>query len=259
VPDTADARRALLTELIDRKRQVIQAQRKGLATDPAVIYQQESILIAHLKEKLETERGPLELPTEEEVQAYYNENIEEFRVPARARVAWLVSPDRQQLELAKAKLASLPDGTRHFGELAIEYSAHQPTRYRGGDLGYIAQGLAPNPLGHPSLTEAAFALESPGEISEILETPEGFYLLRLIEKSPETLLPYSRASNQIRRDLIAQRRHARDQAIAHAAQEDIPAEINEELLTSLQLPTSTNSEPGTSPPSIAPPPAAQEQ
>lgn len=61
-----------------------------------------------------------------------------------------------------------------FDVLAREYS-DGPMATRGGDLGWFTQGQF-----RPDFEEAAFKLE-PGQLSEVVETPVGYHLIRRVE------------------------------------------------------------------------------
>ena len=72
--------------------------------------------------------------------------------------------------LAKAK------GGADFAALAKEFS-QDSTAETGGDLGSFGRGVMT-----PPFETAAFALE-PGQVSEIVETPFGFHIIKLEEKT----------------------------------------------------------------------------
>ena len=59
-----------------------------------------------------------------------------------------------------------------FAELAREYSEDRGTKGRGGSLGFISAGRFPY-----SFEKAAFAL-APGEVSQIVESPVGYHLIK---------------------------------------------------------------------------------
>ena len=66
-----------------------------------------------------------------------------------------------------------------FDALAKRYSADAASAQRGGLLPWFGVGEMVRPF-----EEAAFALEKPGELSEVIETPFGYHIIKLIEKKP---------------------------------------------------------------------------
>ena len=78
----------------------------------------------------------------------------------------------EQLEGFKKRIESGDD----FATLAILYSEDPGSAKQGGELGMFQRGDM-----RPKFEAAAFRLK-PGEISEIVETPDGFHLIQMIER-----------------------------------------------------------------------------
>lgn len=127
-------------------------------------------------------------PENEEIQRYYNENQELLIIPEQIHVAHIVVEVLYDdpVQVRDAKLAEIErlrqlilDGA-DFGEMASKYS-DCPSNVNNGDLGWITRDRM-----RPEFTEAAFALP-PGTISEVVETAEGFHLIKVFEHHPRTL------------------------------------------------------------------------
>ena len=64
-----------------------------------------------------------------------------------------------------------------FSSLAALYSDDKESAIRGGEL-----GMAPKAMFWPAFSDAAVSLKE-GQISQIVETPDGFHLIQMIEKN----------------------------------------------------------------------------
>ncbi len=99
-----------------------------------------------------------------------------------ATIVELVKPLPNQKEhshdLAKSIVDSLKQGA-DFGLMAKRYS-QDVTASSGGDLG----AFYPRGTFLPAFEEAAFKLK-PGEISDVVETEQGFHIIKLIERRGE--------------------------------------------------------------------------
>jgi len=83
----------------------------------------------------------------------------------------------------------LREGYR-FGELAREHSSDLNTASQGGRLPWFGAGRL-----IPDFEAAAFALETPGEISKPVRTPYGWHIIRLEEK--RSIPPLEEARNEL--------------------------------------------------------------
>ncbi len=102
-------------------------------------------------------------------------------VPVKYQLSQIcVYPDREAANLAvKERLLSLREriiGGEKFATLARLYSEDPGSARRGGEL-----GMASKSIFWPAFSDAAMALR-PGTISQIVETPDGFHIIEVIEK-----------------------------------------------------------------------------
>jgi foldase protein PrsA len=118
--------------------------------------------------------------TEEDIQKYFEENKESLAEPPRARIRHILVGTREE---AAAILGRIKAG-EDFGNLAVALSTDEATRSIGGDLGFVTPGQM-----EEEFDRAAFALK-PGEVSDVVETPDGFHLIKVEareEGKPATL------------------------------------------------------------------------
>jgi peptidyl-prolyl cis-trans isomerase SurA len=93
-----------------------------------------------------------------------------------------VRADQKERSFAFAK--SIVDSLKHgadFADLARRYSQHS-TAASGGDLG----AFFPRGTFVPAFEEAAFKL-SPGQVSDVVVTDQGYYIIKLLERRGEEI------------------------------------------------------------------------
>ncbi len=91
------------------------------------------------------------------------------------------SAERERLRLrAESIRARVADG-EDFVALACEYSMEPGSRSRGGDLGFFGRDRMVE-----AFEQAAFAL-GPGQVSDVVETPFGYHLIRVEERREEEM------------------------------------------------------------------------
>lgn len=86
-----------------------------------------------------------------------------------------VARARKRIEEIYKKLQDGED----FTELAKNYSDDKRSGRKGGEMRMFTVGKMV-----PEFEEASFALENPGDVSDIVQTAYGFHIIKLIEKQP---------------------------------------------------------------------------
>ena len=121
--------------------------------------------------------------TDEEAQEYYDEHQSEYITPFSMQASHILIQDPEHTAEKRAEIESILeklDEGGDFAELAMEYS-EDGSAESGGDLGSFGLGAMVAPF-----EEACLALE-PGEISGIVETEFGFHIIKMVEKTEESL------------------------------------------------------------------------
>ncbi len=218
---SAESRARRFDAFIDHRLHLAEARRRGLYEDPRMRHRFERMLAQSVRTEIEDALPPPAEPMEDELRARYEADPKAFRVPARVRPAILLVEAPASMDPAardarretavelRAVLEALPsdDRPRRFAELAVRHSAHQPTRYHGGDLGWWIEGTY-MPEWTAAVVDAAFALEAPGTLSPVLETEAGFALLLLTARDDSRRRPFEDVRPRLARDWISDTRRA---------------------------------------------------
>lgn len=245
----AEVRRAVLDDLIRFRAEVQEARRRGLERDPEVVAALERLLAAKVREQAQEADASALTVAPEEIEAAYALEAERQRAPARLRLAQLVveapaaaapalrAERREKLAEARARAAALAPGAG-YGALAAEISYDQASKFRGGDLGYLTESSLPADWPR-EVQQAALALRSPGEQSEILEIPQGYLLLRLTERAEGQPPPPAQIRASLQARLGREKQRAAEIARQRRLAESVRIEIDEARWRALPVPAST--------------------
>ncbi len=143
----------------------------------------EQSLIQKMQQNVMSEAGTA---TPAEVETYFK-NADESDLPIMStqyRISQIVLyPDQEKAKLAvKERLIGFRERIlkgEKFSTLATLYSEDPGSAIKGGELGMASKNIF-----WPQFSDAAMALKE-GQISQIVETPDGFHLIQMIEKDGE--------------------------------------------------------------------------
>jgi peptidyl-prolyl cis-trans isomerase C len=171
-------------------------------------YEAEITEQAVVKAVIDRELKNRQIITDAEVKKFYDENLSAFQEPEKARVAHILFTTRkiptgeelpsaeqeQKRRKAKALLEKLKNSKEDFIKLIPVYTEEPETPgQKRGEL-VITKGGRTVP---PSFEVAAFSLQ-PGKISDVVESPFGYHIIKLIEKIPPATTPLDKVAEQIR-------------------------------------------------------------
>lgn len=130
-----------------------------------------------------------------EMKRYYKEHQARFALPEEYTLSQILIQPRsadgtaEALEKARIVVAELKRGEK-FEDAALRYSDGLNAS-RGGRLGLVRQGeLLP-------AIERAIAPLVPGGISDIIETSEGYHIVRVDERTPKQFRPFDEVKFEI--------------------------------------------------------------
>ncbi|MFO0705910.1 MAG: peptidyl-prolyl cis-trans isomerase [Nitrospira sp.] len=204
-----------LTKMIERRLQLQEAKAKNVDVPDQEVKQ----AIQQMKQQGETvdEKDPFSISTvrdqltllkvverevrngvmvgEAEMKRYYKEHQDRFALPEEYTLSQILIQPRsadtaaETLEKARLVAVELRRGEK-FEDAALRYS-DGPNASRGGRIGLVRQGeLLP-------AIERAIASLPPGGISDVVETPEGYHIVRVDEKTPKQFRPFEEVKFEI--------------------------------------------------------------
>ena len=237
----------LLEKLIDEKALYQRALKQNLDQDPELQRAWQQLLIAKLRE-LELE--PLltgAQPTPAEIEAYYQSNKTTYTEPAQRQIALIyfecpptLRPEKKQElhQLAKdvrqqALTQSIDPNQKGFGALAAQHSHHRASRYKGGNIGWLQ---ATSKQWQPEVIETAFALESTGQISELIETEHGLFILKLLETKEPHVKPLTEVQPMIQHQILREKQQALETQFIQQSRDAVNIKIYKDVLATYEPP-----------------------
>jgi len=233
----------------DRKRQFVdnyilndlladEGTKRGYDKDPDITRQVDDLrrrlVVQHVMKDLQE---PPEV-TDAEVQAYYDQNRRLFS-GAQIRASHILVKDE---DLAKRLREELRADPSKFEELAKANSVDTATAARGGDLGFFGQGRMVAPF-----EQAAFALDKPGDISEVVKTAFGYHIIKLTERKEGADRPFDEVKERIRINLLNQRRQDQTQQRLDELRTKANVKIDDAALAAAEVPGAAQNAAGGAP------------
>lgn len=217
-----ELRQAMRERAVDRALLEQEATRRGHRADPAAVQEAEEKLRQQvpegtllyrllrqrrweealrrraassvLVERLLADLRARSSPSEEELRAYYRENLSRFREPEAVFFRQVVTTDRRAAEEVARKVRA--------GE-PIEAVGRQFAPDRSGFEN--GSGELRMFRGNPDPREPVLFRLKPGEVSDPVELPAGFAVLRLERRTPPRELRFEEVRHQIQKTLAARK------------------------------------------------------
>lgn len=146
---------------------------------------QERFLTDLALEHIDRAHAPSAKEMDQLVLAEYKANPSKYEVPEQVHVHHILIKFGENKDESKAKAMKVLERLQNkesFEALAKEQSEDPGSGQNGGDLGTFGRGRMVK-----SFEEAAFSLQKPGDLSDLVESQFGYHILRLDEKLPAKL------------------------------------------------------------------------
>jgi parvulin-like peptidyl-prolyl isomerase len=221
-----------------------QLRREGMSLDDLKRNIERSIMRRQL---LSRELEPKIAVSEEELRAEYETRRAEYDRPATLRLQEIVVKTQSGSQALAGDLVRRARAGEDFAELARSYSA-APTAAAGGDLGSLRRGDLSAELG-----KVAFALPV-GGVSDPLPTPEGFRILKVVEKTEASQVPFEEVKAELQKRLTGDRmtreyeaymEGLRKEAIIDIRVREVPLQAEVPATPGLGIPGAATGEPET--------------
>jgi foldase protein PrsA len=179
---------------------------------------------------------------EQEIEDFYRERQEEFRLGERVRGRMMLLGSREDAEALYQALQQ-PDAS--FAGLARQLSIDPGTKDRGGDMGYFEREDYAK-----EISDVAFSLEV-GQMSQVFKAPDGYCILKVEGRKPPGFRPLAEVAPEIRARVAAVKLPAARRQWVVAARQAAAISINDKELRDAAL-EMMESAPPPGPVSLAP-------
>jgi parvulin-like peptidyl-prolyl isomerase len=173
-----------------------------------------------IKKIIETNVSDLSAVTFDEIKAYYESHIEEFKRSRMVQLRQVVTRASEEAERVEELLAEGQD----IEKLAREYSI-TPEAENGGNLGWIEEGEL-----EEEIEEVVFSL-SPGEISDILTSSYGYHIFETLSHKEESFRSLTEAMEEIELKLAYEKREELYGKWIKELRDRFPVSIDEQIYT----------------------------
>ena len=218
----------IASSLYARRAMAQKAAAEGIDKDPLVAaalqVARDKVLSDAFIEKMDKATAPTDAAAESMARSIYRAKPERFRSEEQVQIRHILIAGKTPESRTQAdKLLEELKAGADFAATAKSKSADPGSAAKGGELGTFAKGKM-----LPEFDTAAFALQKPGDLSEVVETKFGFHVLQLQNRLPAG----QRTFEEVREELVKEvRNNVIQEARASEAQKlQQEAKINTEAI-----------------------------
>jgi peptidyl-prolyl cis-trans isomerase C len=228
-----EMRKQLLDNLVRFEVMFREAEKRGYDKDPDVQRSLKQQMVNQLVQReFEARLRPGDVP-EAEARKYYESHPLDYNRPEEVRVSQIVVKDKASATRALAEAKALaPGDAAAFRQVVGKYSVDETSRLRGGELPPFDRQTTLQPK---ALVEAAFALNAPASLSPVVQTDQGFHILRLVQKRPALTRSFDDAKPEIQRRLLQEGRQQRIETWANEMRAQQKVVVFEDRLKEVKI------------------------
>ena len=233
---SAEEKQEVLDKLVEEKILYLEALSQGLDKDPKV---QKVMVNTLLREEVYAKVRNSDF-TDDELQAYYAEHVDEFVVPEKVQIKRIlirVNDDRPEpaasAEAERLRKEVTAD-TKAFKELATTYS-EGPYKRRGGDLGFVSSEGKPGV--DEAIVEKAFTMEV-GQVSEVFRTDEGYNVIYIANKRDKVERTFQQMKGSVLRKLKNDRLQDMYETYVDGLEGTVSVDVDEAKLAAIEIASS---------------------
>lgn len=230
--ESPERRKEFLDNLIRFELLVYEAKRRGYGEAPEIKRARRTAMMQQLIKKEVDEELKLGDITDEEIQAVYDANPQEYDRPAQVRASAIVIKNRIKAEkvLAEARKADINE----FRGLAREKSEDENAKKTAGDLQFFTkEGESAPPK---AVRDAAFSIGTVGSVyGKLIKTKDGYYIVMLTGKRAPLKRTYEQAKRAIRHKLAREKKDAAMEALLTRLRSEVEVEVDYEALQDVRI------------------------
>ncbi len=243
---TLERKKEFLDNLVRFEVLAKEADRQGLAKDPDVQLTLRKIMVQKLVQKnFQDQDGAKDVP-EAELTKYYDDHKSDYSRPKRVRLSAIVlaapagSPDRaKKAKLAKEALARVKAEEKKnplaFQQAVTQYSDDAASKAAGGDLQFKSQEELTKAFSK-ELADGVFALKV-GDTSNVIETPQGFYVVKVTGQQEELNRTLDQVKPQIASKLYREKKTKEFDEWLKRLKDEAKVTVDEKALDEVQVST----------------------
>ncbi|MFT3913363.1 MAG: peptidyl-prolyl cis-trans isomerase [Anaeromyxobacteraceae bacterium] len=222
-----------------------EARRMKLDQDPDVQSTLQKIMVQKLVQtKFQDPKDGASPVADADAQKYYDEHKAEYQRPKRIRAAAVTfasdagsAKRKADVAAAKKALAKLKVEEKKsplaFNQLVTEFSEDAATKASGGDLGFKTQDELAAAF-TPDVAAKVAALAA-GQTTDVVETPKGVYILKLLGTQEELNRSFEQVKQQIVNKLAREKRTKEFDEFVKKLRDEAGISVDDKALDAVQV------------------------